>query len=76
MILPKLLSLLLILMVLKESSAVRGALFRSGRSVPFERAPGQQDFLRFGRASGAERVGEPQDEIKYGSYGGDADILY
>ncbi|CAO4371887.1 unnamed protein product [Caenorhabditis nigoni] len=39
--------------------------------------PRRNDFLRFGRsgmASGAERVAEPQDEIKYGSY--DGDILY
>uniref|UniRef100_A0A1I7URA2 Secreted protein n=1 Tax=Caenorhabditis tropicalis TaxID=1561998 RepID=A0A1I7URA2_9PELO len=34
--------LLLILVVSKETVAVRGALFRSGRAVPFERVPGQQ----------------------------------
>ncbi|KAF1759949.1 hypothetical protein GCK72_008194 [Caenorhabditis remanei] len=41
-LLPKMLVILLILVVLKETAAVRGALFRSGRAVPFERVPGQQ----------------------------------
>ncbi|CDH93040.1 VVGQQDFLRF-amide [Caenorhabditis elegans] len=42
MLLPKISILLYILVVLQETAAVRGALFRSGRAVPFERVVGQQ----------------------------------
>ncbi|CAI2349416.1 unnamed protein product [Caenorhabditis sp. 36 PRJEB53466] len=60
----KLSVLLLLFLVLRESAAVRGALFRSGRAVPYERVPGQQDFLRFGRAGGTSGGAEGAEFIR------------
>ncbi|CAL2038457.1 unnamed protein product [Caenorhabditis brenneri] len=83
MLFPKLTILLfLLLVVLQESSAVRGALFRSGRAVPFERVPGQQDFLRFGRAVMASGVGGgsegngPDDMKSFIRINGEPEIIF
>ncbi|CCD62141.2 VVGQQDFLRF-amide [Caenorhabditis elegans] len=82
MLLPKISILLYILVVLQETAAVRGALFRSGRAVPFERVVGQQDFLRFGRAGMASGVGGGSeggpDDVKnsYIRVNGEPEIVY